>query len=487
MRVVRERTSFELAAGDEDVGAGGQRDRVRAEVDEAGEALAAREREHRRRTRGSTCRSPSSRPGRAAAQAQAGAVEASIDVGSLGLRRDGERAPSRRAGRARRGPRPSRLKPYGGSAPDPRQRDPAAVAAGIDARPSGATSGPGAARTGCPRPRAGRAPRPGRRTSSPAAPSRAARLLAPGGCRAPGRSACRRAWTRTRTRCRPGRTASPGRVTSWFESTQVAGAPTGRVRGERRLDRCAHRGRLPRAGEEVEVERGVQLVRAQIAGEPLRRPAATPRRRARAARRSRRRSRASCGRSSCSSSRSMNGCSPGPLSGVSSASAGILDEQRRRVDPHAGDAAVEPEAKDVLVLGPHVRVRPVEVGLLGREEVEVPLAGCAVVSVRVHAGPPKIDCQPFGGTLAVRPCARAGTRSAPARATRAAAASAARNHGCWLGDVVRDDVDDRADPERARLGDQLLGLLERAERRVDRPVVRRCRSRCPPSATDTRG
>ena len=38
-------------------------------------------------------------------------------------------------------------------------------------------------------------------------------------------------------------------------------------------------------------------------------------------------------------------------------------------------------------------------------------------------------------------------------------------------DVVRDDVDDRADAERARLGDQLLGLGERAERRIDRAVV----------------
>ena len=38
-------------------------------------------------------------------------------------------------------------------------------------------------------------------------------------------------------------------------------------------------------------------------------------------------------------------------------------------------------------------------------------------------------------------------------------------------DVVRDDVDDRADAERAGLRDQLLGLLERPERRVDRAVV----------------
>ena len=40
-----------------------------------------------------------------------------------------------------------------------------------------------------------------------------------------------------------------------------------------------------------------------------------------------------------------------------------------------------------------------------------------------------------------------------------------------VGDVVRDDVDDRADPERTRLGDQLLGLLEGAEDGIDRPVV----------------
>ena len=38
-------------------------------------------------------------------------------------------------------------------------------------------------------------------------------------------------------------------------------------------------------------------------------------------------------------------------------------------------------------------------------------------------------------------------------------------------DVVGDDVDDRADPELERLADQSLGLGERAEGRIDRPVV----------------
>ena len=37
--------------------------------------------------------------------------------------------------------------------------------------------------------------------------------------------------------------------------------------------------------------------------------------------------------------------------------------------------------------------------------------------------------------------------------------------------MVGNDIDDRANPELARLRDQLLGFVERPERRVDRPVV----------------
>ena len=37
--------------------------------------------------------------------------------------------------------------------------------------------------------------------------------------------------------------------------------------------------------------------------------------------------------------------------------------------------------------------------------------------------------------------------------------------------MVRDDIDDRANPELARLRDQLLGFVERPERRVDRAIV----------------
>ena len=116
-------------------------------------------------------------------------------------------------------------------------------------------------------------------------------------------------------------------------------------------------------------------------------------------------------------------------------------------------------------------MRPVEVGLLGREQVEVPLAGRAVrVLVRVHAEPPKIDCQPFGGSSPSGP--RPGRNQKRSRSGEPGARRERRAEPRVLvRDVVRDDVDDRADPERARLGDQLLGLREGPERRVDRPVV----------------
>ncbi len=146
-----------------------------------------------------------------------------------------------------------------------------------------------------------------------------------------------------------------------------------RVGGERRLDRLPHRTRLPRARQEVEVEGRVQLVRTQVAREPLgvghpdladqdprllvgvgdRAPPAIDLVQLVAV---------------------DEGMLAGAASGRLLGQVGVLDQQRGRVDPYAGDAALEPEAQDVLVLGPDVGVLPVEVGLLGREQVQVPLA-----------------------------------------------------------------------------------------------------------------
>jgi len=56
----------------------------------------------------------------------------------------------------------------------------------------------------------------------------------------------------------------------------------------------------------------------------------------------------------------------------------VLGQQRGGVDPDAVDAAIEPEPQDVLELLADLRVGPVEVRLLGREQVQVPLPGRAV-------------------------------------------------------------------------------------------------------------
>ena len=76
-----------------------------------------------------------------------------------------------------------------------------------------------------------------------------------------------------------------------------------------------------------------------------------------------------------------------------------LDQAVRDVDAEAVDAQVQPEAQDGAELVADGRVLPVEVGLLGGEQVQVPLAGRAVGSVtRVQAGPPKMDSQSLGGS-----------------------------------------------------------------------------------------
>ena len=95
---------------------------------------------------------------------------------------------------------------------------------------------------------------------------------------------------------------------------------------------------------------------------------------------------------------------------------GVLDQQRRGVDAHARDAAVEPEPQDVLVLAAHVGVVPVQVGLLGREHVQVPLAGRAVGVGRARPGRRPGSSRPsaWGSRRRPRPC-RGGTRSARAR------------------------------------------------------------------------
>jgi hypothetical protein len=150
---------------------------------------------------------------------------------------------------------------------------------------------------------------------------------------------------------------------------------------------------------------------------------------------------------------------------------GVLDQQRRRVDADPGDAPVEPEAQDVLVLAADVGVVPVQVGLLGGEEVEVPVAG---VAVGVLGAGPRRSAEvrdPAVGRLVA-----AGTPAGPEPEPGPLVAARCRRQrrpepGVLVGHVVGDDVDDRPETDGAGLGDDLLGLGERAEGGIYGPVV----------------
>src|SRR5205807_8401011 len=63
----------------------------------------------------------------------------------------------------------------------------------------------------------------------------------------------------------------------------------------------------------------------------------------------------------------------------------VLGQAVHDIDAEAVDAAIEPEAGRVVHGGDHVRVAPVEVGLLGQEQVQVPLAGGVVPGPGVTA------------------------------------------------------------------------------------------------------
>src|SRR4029077_3142239 len=117
-------------------------------------------------------------------------------------------------------------------------------------------------------------------------------------------------------------------------------------------------------------------------------------------------------------------------------------------------------------------VLPVEVGLLRREEVQIPVAGLTVSIDGPSPGGAPEDRLP-----SVRRLLAALTGAGPEPKPRPLARSRRRGDcppepGMLVRDVVRDDVDDRPDSEGPSLGDQLLGLLERPERGIDRSVIR---------------
>ena len=151
--------------------------------------------------------------------------------------------------------------------------------------------------------------------------------------------------------------------------------------------------------------------------------------------------------------------------------AGLLDQAVRDVDPEAVDAPVAPEAQDGEELLAHLRQLPVQVGLGGVEDVEVPLARRAVglgdarpAAATEHGGPV------VGGLLAVG--------AAPVAEDVALALAAAGTGGQGRAEpvvlaarVVGHEVEDDLDAEVVRAGDEGVGVVEAAEAGVDVAVV----------------
>ncbi len=151
----------------------------------------------------------------------------------------------------------------------------------------------------------------------------------------------------------------------------------------------------------------------------------------------------------------------------------LLDQAVRDVDPEAVDAAVEPEPQDVVEGLVHLRVRPVEVGLLDVEQVQVPLAGGAV---RLGDPGPRgaaEDRAPVGGRLvAVRALAVAEHVHVALGAARPGR-EGGPEPGVLVAGVVGHQVDHDLDAGLVRRGDEAC----RRPRGCRRPGRCRCSPR----------
>lgn len=150
---------------------------------------------------------------------------------------------------------------------------------------------------------------------------------------------------------------------------------------------------------------------------------------------------------------------------------GLLRQAVRDVDPEPVDAPVQPEPQDVLELGPNLGVFPVQVGLLGREHVQVPGSRAAVRLGDPGPGAAAEVGGPVVGRQFAAPAPAGHEPEAFALGRSGARGQRGPEPDVLVGTVVGDQVDKHPQSVTVRLGDQLLGLGKGAEERVDVAVV----------------
>ncbi len=137
---------------------------------------------------------------------------------------------------------------------------------------------------------------------------------------------------------------------------------------------------------------------------------------------------------------------------------GILGDQIDHVHAEPVDSAVQPPVHHRVDRRPDVRVLPVEVGLLAREQVQVVLVGGGV-ELPGRPGEPRA------------PVVGLGAPPVPVALRVGATRARGGEPGVLVGGVVDHEVEDQLDPARVGAGQQRVEVGEGAERRIDVAVV----------------